>query len=134
MCNAADQGEELIAIERFPQVTVRARAALELFGRDLVVRRDEHNGDRRAGSEQAIVQVEPGHAPEMDVEHETRGVAVERRAEILMGARVRLDGDAGGSQHASKRGAHGGVIVDDGDPSVLWLGRCALDGLHGAMT
>ena len=103
MRDATDQGEELIAVERLAQVSVRSRATLELIGRDLVVRRDEHHGYRGAGREQAIVQVEAGHAPEMDVEHETRRVAVERRAEILMGARVRLDGDAGGSQHAGER-------------------------------
>ena len=80
------------------------------------------------------MQVEPGHASEVDIEHETRGVAVERRAEILVGARVCLDGDAGGSQHAGECGAHGWVVVDYGDPSALGLGRCARDGLHDAMT
>jgi len=132
--DAPHEGEQLIAVERLAQVPVRAGATLELIRRDLVVRRDEHHGDRGAGGEQPIVQVEPGHAAEVHVEHETRGVAVERCAQVLMGARVRLDGDAGGSQHTSERRAHGGVVIDDGDPAALRLGRYALDGLHDAMT
>ena len=103
MRDAAHQGEQLIAIERLAQVSVRAGAALELVGWDLVVSRDEHHGNRGARCEEAIVQVESGHAAEMNVEHETGGLAVERRAEVLVGARVRLDGDAGGSQHSGER-------------------------------
>ena len=103
MCDAPNQGEQLLAVERLAQVSVRSGATFELDGRHLIVRRDEHHGYRGSGCEEAIVQVESGHAPKMDVEHETRGLAVERRAEILMGARVRLDGDAGGSQHSGER-------------------------------
>ena len=101
--DAAHQGEQLIAIERLAEVSVRASAALELVGRNLVVRRNEHHGNRGARCEEAVVEVESSHAPEMDVEHETGRLAVERRAEVLMGARVRLDGDAGGSQHSGER-------------------------------
>jgi len=133
VCDAPDEGEELIAIEWFAQVAVRTRATLELIGRHLVVRRDEHDCHRGTRCEQAVVQVEAGHASQMDVEHEARGLTIERRAEVLVSAGVRLDSDARGPQHAGERGAHGWVVVDDGDPSVL-LGRCALDGLHEAMT
>ena len=45
-----------------------------------------------------------------------------------------LDGDTGGSQHARESGAYGRVVIDDGDPAALRLGRRALDGLHDAMT
>lgn len=79
------------------------------------------------------MQVEPGHAAEVDIQHEARRLAVDGRAEILVRAGVRLDGDARRSQDARECRTHGRVVVDNGDPSIL-LGRCVLDGLHDAMT
>jgi hypothetical protein len=79
------------------------------------------------------VQVEARHAAKVDIEHEARWLAVDRRAQILVRAGVRLDGDPCRPQDARERGAHGRVVVDNGDPSILF-GRGVLDGLHGAMT
>jgi hypothetical protein len=79
------------------------------------------------------MQVEPGHAAEVDIQHEARRLAVDRCAEVLVCTRVRLDGNACRSQDARERRTYGGVVVDNGDPSIL-LGRCVLDGLHDAMT
>ena len=67
--------------------------------------------------EQPVVQVEPGHASKVDVEHKARWLAVERRAEVFVSRRVRLDGDTGSPQYPGERRADRRIVVDDGDPS-----------------
>src|SRR5687767_14942115 len=74
----------------------------------IVMAGDEDNRDL-----QAVVQVEAGQLVHVDIEHETRGLAMGEPGEELTGGRERLGLVAGRLHHAQERTTHGGVVVDN---------------------
>jgi hypothetical protein len=108
-----------VGIEWFSEEPIGARTAGELRGGNLVMPRNEDHRHVRVRGCEAFLDLETGHGAELHVEDDARRWVGVGCLQELLGGRERGHGEPFRAQKSREGGAHGRVVVHDGDPVGL---------------